>query len=62
MRFPIKLLGLAGLVGATAITAIAIERRHQRLVSAGDRDVPPDRLAPEIIDAEIIGASGPNIA
>lgn len=54
MRFPIKLLGLAGLVGATAITAIAIDRKRQRLVGGGDRA--PDRLASsEITDAELVG-------
>ena len=56
MRFPIKLLGLAGLVGATAITAIAIDRKRRQLTGA--QDVPPDRSVDVVIvDAEIVGSA-----
>jgi hypothetical protein len=61
MRFPIKLLGLAGLVGATAITAIAIDRKRQRLVATDNRAGSLDRTtsASTITDAELVGASVP---
>ena len=55
MNLPIKLLGLAGIVGATAATAIAIDRRRQRRL-ARTNEVPVDSMADVlIVDAEIIG-------
>jgi hypothetical protein len=61
MKLPIKLvglaLGLAGLVGATAVTAIAIDRRRHRLTGPGasaPRDLGVTR---DIIEAEIVGIS-----
>lgn len=56
MKFPIKLLGLAGLLGATAATAIAIDRRRRQLTGRG-AGAPRDLGVAEmvIVDAEIVG-------
>ncbi|MBA3498774.1 MAG: hypothetical protein M4D80_30175 [Myxococcota bacterium] len=58
MRFWIKLLGLAGLIGGTYAAAVAIDRKR-RLAGPGAGARPADRMAvaPDvvIIEAEIIG-------
>jgi hypothetical protein len=55
MKLPIKLVGLAGLLAITAVTAIALERRRHRLTGRG-AGAPRDLgVAPTIVDAEIVG-------
>ena len=58
MTLPIKLLGLAGIIGATAAAAIAIDRKRRQLTAGNAQDVPLGRTrAPDvvIVDAEIVG-------
>ena len=54
----IKLLGLLGLVGASAATAVAIDRKRRMLTGGGAPAKAPDAMGYRevaIIDAEIVG-------
>lgn len=58
MKVSTKLLGLAGIVGAAAVTAIVIDRHRRQLVGRG-AGAPSDLAVSPVVgyDAEIVGIS-----